>query len=450
MDAQASPTLPALTETEPGKTVLGLSPSGLTSVFKSIRRRSEALCAPLSVEDYVVQSMPDVSPSKWHLAHTTWFFETFVLQGADGDGRVHHPMYGHLFNSYYNTVGKMHPRPLRGLLSRPSVREVYAYRAEIDQRIGELLLSTDAEAFKRIERLIEIGLHHEQQHQELILTDIKHVLSCNPLRPAYRATNRGNRNATAKSAWVEFAEAIAWIGTSGEEFTYDNERPRHKIFHNAFQIATREVTAGEYIEFIEDGGYRRPELWLSDGWNTIGGLGWNAPMYWSKRNGCWFMFTLSGEAEVNNADPVCHISHYEADAYARWAGARLPTEAEWEIAAHDHDVENSGTIEGNFVEDGLFHPCAPLEPLPTNALSQMYGGVWEWTGSPYTPYPGYAAPEGALGEYNGKFMSNQMVLRGGSCVTPRSHIRRTYRNFFPPDARWQFSGLRLARDVPAN
>ncbi len=424
--------------------------ASLVSGYLRTRRQTERLCEPLNTEDYVVQSMDDVSPAKWHLAHTTWFFETFLLLGPDGDGRPYREEYRYLFNSYYNAVGTMHPRPQRGLLSRPTVDELYAYRRNVDERLPTMLGRLDQAGLERASELVELGMHHEQQHQELILTDIKHVLSCNPLKPVYLNVDTSDRTLPSPLGWIGFPEGLYWIGRSGPGFAYDNEGPRHQIYAGAFELATREVTCQEYLEFIEDGGYQRPEFWLSDGWATVQKYGWESPLYWHEHDGLRTVFTLGGERKLNPADPVCHVSHYEADAFARWAGARLPTEAEWEIAAHDPDVEDSGTIEGNFVEDRLFHPCAPTSPLPARSFSQMYGGVWEWTGSPYVPYHGYKPGAGALGEYNGKFMSGQMVLRGGSCATPRRHIRRSYRNFFPPNARWQFSGLRLARDIPVN
>ncbi len=405
--------------------------------YEQVRAFTERLCAPLATEDYVVQSMPDVSPAKWHLAHTTWFFETFVLAAACPDYRPFHPRYGYLFNSYYNAVGERHARPQRGLLTRPTVAEIYAYRAHVDAAMRDLLaggLPSDAAGLGSV---VELGLHHEQQHQELILTDIKHVLSCNPLRPAYQEPRSTPAAAAPELGWVRYAEGLFRIGHEGSGFAFDNETPRHRVFLEAFQLATRLVTNGEYLAFMADGGYRRPELWLSDGWNTVGALGWQAPLYWEQRDGEWWSFTLSGLQPIAPAEPICHLSYYEADAYARWAGARLPTEAEWERVAVDAPPA------GNFVEDGRLHPA----PASGGGLQQMLGDVWEWTSSPYVPYPGFRTLDGALGEYNGKFMCNQLVLRGGSCATSRTHIRRTYRNFFPPDARWQFSGLRLARDA---
>jgi ergothioneine biosynthesis protein EgtB len=405
--------------------------------YQEVRRFTEQLCAPLAVEDYVVQSMPDVSPTKWHLAHTTWFFETFVLAELP-DHRPFHPRYGYLFNSYYNAVGERHARPQRGLLTRPTVDEIFAYRAHVDSRMAHLLARGAEGLPASLAAVVELGLHHEQQHQELLLTDIKHVLSCNPLLPAYREAPPGPTASAAELGWETYPEGVRWIGHEGDGFAFDNETPRHRVFVEGFQLATRLVTNAEYLAFIADGGYQRPELWLSDGWNTVQATGWQAPLYWEQDDGQWYVFTLAGLQPVTPAEPVCHVSYYEADAFARWAGARLPTEMEWEEASA------GAPLDGNFVESGRLHP-APAPAAP--GLRQMLGDVWEWTASPYVPYPGYRTMEGALGEYNGKFMCSQIVLRGGSCATSLAHIRPTYRNFFPPDARWQFSGIRLARDV---
>jgi ergothioneine biosynthesis protein EgtB len=409
--------------------------------YQSIRRFSEYLCEPLVTEDYVVQSMPDVSPTKWHLAHVSWFFETFLLSQAIPEYQSPHPQYAYLFNSYYNTLGKRHSRPRRGLISRPTVEEVYAYRRDIDDLVLNLLEHLDERWLAELAPTITLGLHHEQQHQELLLTDIKHVLSCNPLSPIYKARSLPSIPNSSPLSWVAYPEGVFWIGHEGEEFAFDNEGPRHRQFLQAFQLASRLVTNGEYLDFIEDGGYSKPLLWLSDGWNTVQTQQWQAPLYWEKRDGSWYMMTLSGMRAVEKNEPVCHISYYEADAYARWAGARLPTEAEWEIAAQDVPVE------GNFAEQGLYHPAPLNNADPARKLAQMYGDVWEWTQSAYSPYPGFRPNPGAIGEYNGKFMCNQYVLRGGSCATALSHIRSTYRNFFPADARWQFMGIRLAREV---
>ena len=423
--------------------------SSLIADYQKVRKFSEQLCETLEIEDYVLQSMPDVSPTKWHLAHTSWFFETFLLHSLVPHYTSPHPQYAYLFNSYYNSLGERHCRPKRGLISRPTVKETYTYRAYVDTYILNLLETCDEGQLARITPILTLGLHHEQQHQELMLTDIKHVLSYNPLHPAYRPVRAEQAQGIAPTeippiAWSTFPEQMAWIGHEGTSFCYDNEEPRHREFVHAFQLGSRLTTNGEYAQFIEAGGYSDPLLWLSSGWYTVQQEGWEAPLYWEKQDGRWFFMTLSGFREVDMAEPVCHVSYYEADAYARWAGARLPTEAEWEIAAKDVPTE------GNFVERGFYHP-APLSVeaghIATQGLTQMYGDVWEWTQSPYSPYPGYKPAPGAIGEYNGKFMCNQFVLRGGSCATSQTHIRATYRNFFPPDARWQFMGIRLAREV---
>jgi ergothioneine biosynthesis protein EgtB len=421
----------------PPDTSAGLaSPASAVGRFPEVRGATEALCSPLAVEDHVVQSMPDASPAKWHLAHTTWFFETFLLAAVRRGYRSPFPQYDFLFNSYYNAVGERHERSRRGLLSRPTVAEVYEYRRRID---AEVLAAIEAGLPPDAAAVLEIGLHHEQQHQELILTDLKHMLAANPLRPGYAERIAAFPSAAVPPArWIRHEPGVRRIGHDGAGFAFDNEGPAHRVFLEAFEIADRPVTNGEYLEFLRDGGYRRPELWLSAGWNTVRSEGWSAPLYWETDGGAtWRHFTLAGMREIDPAEPVCHVSLYEADAFARWAGARLPTEAEWEVAAGPADPS-----EGDFVESGRFHPA----PLNAGGAA-WFGGVWEWTRSQYSPYPGYAPAAGALGEYNGKFMCNQFVLRGGSCATPRSHIRRTYRNFFPPEARWQFSGLRLARDA---
>ena len=404
----------------------------LVALYRSVRRATERLCAPLSAEDAVVQSMPDASPAKWHLAHTTWFFETFVLEPFLAGYEPRDPSYRVLFNSYYNTVGPMHSRPERGMLTRPSLEEVLAYRRVVDEALEPLLLAGDHDA--AVLDVVVLGLNHEQQHQELILTDIKHALSRNPTLPVYHHRAPDRATATLPLRWSTFDEGIREIGHQGGTFAFDNESPRHRVFVHAFEIALRPVTNGEYAEFIADGGYSDPALWLSDGWRWIRENGITAPLYWQQRDDRWHEFTLAGLREIDPAAPACHLSFYESMAFAKWAGARLPTEQEWEVAAA------SSPVEGNFADDGVFHPAA-------SATERMFGGVWQWTASAYAPYPGYREPEGALGEYNGKFMSGQMVLRGGSCATPRAHMRATYRNFFYPEARWQFSGLRLARDI---
>ena len=413
----------------------------LLTRFRRTRKFTNALCSGLEPEDYVVQSMPDVSPTKWHLAHTTWFFETFVLKKFFAGYRTEIPEYAYLFNSYYNAAGDMHRRDLRGLISRPTVQETERYRASIDSHVDELLSGGDEKLLDEIEPILVLGIHHEQQHQELLITDIKHVFAQNPLYPVFR---KRQRHIAAEKAtplqFFEFEQTITPIGHDGRGFAYDNEGPRHQALVPRFLLASRPVTNGEYIEFVEDGGYRRPEFWLSLGWMTVNEQRWQAPLYWTKHDGSWSHFTLSGFRPIDESEPVTHVSYFEADAYATWAGARLPTEFEWERAALDCPIE------GNFVEDEIFHPRGLLTSEHNQRLHQMFGDVWEWTRSAYSPYPGYRTVPGALGEYNGKFMCNQYVLRGGSCATSRSHIRRTYRNFFQPEKRWQFTGIRLARD----
>jgi ergothioneine biosynthesis protein EgtB len=412
--------------------------AALTRRYGDVRQLTERLCEPLAVEDYQLQSMPECSPPKWHLAHTTWFFETFVLAEHEPCFRPHHPQFRYLFNSYYEAVGDRWPRPARGLLSRPTVAEVSAYRRAIDGRVAELIATVSDDGLPTIAPLIEIGLNHEQQHQELLLTDLKHAFGLNPLRPAYSLAEFGRSSGAAPRAveWQVHPAGVRWIGHHGDGFAFDNEGPRHRVFVNAFAVASAPVTAGEYLAFIESGGYRQPTLWLSDGWAARVQHGWEAPLYWDRGDEGWAVFTLYGQRPLDPAEPVCHVSYYEADAFARWAGARLPTEAEWETAVAGRDVS------GTFLDSGRFHPA------PVDGGAAFFGDVWEWTASPYAAYPGYRPAGGALGEYNGKFMCNQLVLRGGSCVTPAGHVRPTYRNFFPPDARWQFSGLRLANDRP--
>ncbi len=406
--------------------------------YREIRSSTRALAAPLSAEDCAIQSMPEASPTKWHLAHTTWFFETFILARLDPQRAPFDPAFRVLFNSYYNAVGTRHPRPQRGLLSRPSLGDVIAYRERVDEEMSRLL--EGGALAPELLALVELGLNHEQQHQELILTDLKHMLSCNPTRPTYQKNWPLTRIHVARRGWLPVEGGLREIGHDGNGFAFDNEQPRHKVWIDPFEIASLPITHGELIDFIEDGGYRRPELWLSAGWDTVVARGWTAPLYWERRGGRWYTFTLHGMAPVEPNTPACHLSFFEADAIARWVGARLPTESEWECVAQGLPIE------GNFVESGALHPLALREPPPENTPAQMFGDVWEWTRSDYAPYPRFRPGEGAVGEYNGKFMCNQYVLRGGSCATPSSHIRPSYRNFFPADARWQFSGVRLARD----
>ncbi|MCF8240079.1 MAG: ergothioneine biosynthesis protein EgtB [Melioribacteraceae bacterium] len=411
----------------------------LKDKFNQIRSFSEYLAKPLEVEDYVIQSMPDVSPTKWHLAHTSWFFETFVLESVKKNYKSPFPVYNYLFNSYYVQVGERWTRNRRGLLSRPTVKDVYQYRRYIDEQMNEFFETADENLLKKMKVVLEIGFNHEQQHQELMLTDLKHVFSINPMYPVYVEKEIKFNTDIAEMKWTEFNEELYTAGYDGEDFFYDNEKPVHKTYLNGFKIANRLVTNKEYIEFIEDGGYQNTPLWLSDGFAAVESENWKAPLYWEKVEGEWFNFTLNGFRKVNPAEPVVHVSFYEAEAFAHWSVARLATEFEWERASQN--LENVG----NFVEQNNFHPV-PLHET-NGKLSQMFGDVWEWTRSDYAPYPGYKVPEGAIGEYNGKFMSGQTVLRGGSCATSESHIRNTYRNFFYPNQRWQFMGIRLAKDL---
>jgi ergothioneine biosynthesis protein EgtB len=411
-----------------------IDPSTLDASYRAVRAATAGLCTPLAIEDYVIQSAPECSPAKWHLAHTTWFFENFLLAPLLPGYRAFHPQYGYLFNSYYETVGTFFPRPLRGLLSRPTVEDVYRYRAHVDAHMGELLARLDPKRDAQAVSRVVLGLHHEQQHQELLLTDIKNLLALNPLRPAYRAPPGVGQAQAAPLNWLEFPEGLYAIGFAGNEFAFDNETPRHRVFLERFVLASRPVTNAEYLEFMAAGGYRDAALWLSDGWRKLSEAGWQAPLYWERIDAEWFHTTLSGFVRVEPDAPVCHVSYYEADAFARWAGKRLPSEAEWEAAAA------SLAVEGNFQDSGWLQPNAA-----GNASHQLFGDVWEWTSSAYAPYAGFEPLAGSLGEYNGKFMVSQLVLRGGSCATPRSHIRATYRNFFYPPDRWQFMGLRLAR-----
>ena len=421
----------------------------LVSSYQSVRRMSEEICRPLVTEDYVIQSMADVSPPKWHLAHTSWFFERVILQQYCKGYRPYNDQYYYLFNSYYQSFGNRWRRDVRGTLSRPTVKDVYDYRAAIDERMERLLRGEGEDP--EIRRLTELGLHHEQQHQELLVTDIKHILASNPLHPVYRSSTdeqraKGTKQPILPHRFIEHHGGTFELGAGGKNFSWDNERPRHKIFLNDFSLMSRLVTCREYLEFIKDGGYTNPLLWLSDGWDIVVSNGWEAPLYWERVDSAWCIMTLRGIRPIDLEEPVCHVSYYEAAAYACWAGKRLPLEGEWEIGAAALKISAPC---GNFLESETFHPV-PLGYAPganPQGLSQMFGDVWEWTGSAYLPYPGYKQEPGPLGEYNGKFMNNQMVLRGGSCATPRSHIRPTYRNFFQGDKRWQFTGIRLASDI---
>lgn len=404
--------------------------AGLSNRYRLTREQTLSLVAELQPEDTVVQSMPDVSPTKWHLAHVTWFFERFVLEGHLPNYSRFDDRYHYLFNSYYYTAGQMHTRADRGLLSRPTLRQILDYRSYVDTAVQQLL-QTDA-MNDDVNQLITLGLNHEQQHQELLLTDIKHVFSCNPLQPPVSRSlaDRPDHDVLPYS-FDNGEQGIKKIGASGGGFCFDNETPRHDALLHNHQIGNRLITNGEYREFINDGGYSNAELWLSDGWMTINEQGWNRPLYWDE--GLEKEFTLGGSMEIDDNAAVCHVSYYEADAFARWAGARLPTEFEWERAAAELPVD------GNFLERGIWHPTASGD-------AQFFGDVWEWTSSPYAPYPGFKPLGGSLGEYNGKFMCNQMTVRGGSCVSARDHLRASYRSFFYPDARWQFLGIRLARE----
>ena len=446
--------------------------ANVAAKYSHVRQTTVDLCSDLTAEDQMVQSMPDASPTKWHLAHTAWFFETFLLKPYLAGYRLFHDNFTYLFNSYYKQVGSHPNRSFRGLFSRPSLNEVHAYRDYVDRHMARLIETAGDDVLK----LIVLGLNHEQQHQELIVTDIKHALWSNPLKPAWKHNPPFPETTVPALSWHDFKEGLYSIGyeqgapfkpsfgLSGQvdDFCFDNESPRHQVFLNRFSLASRLITNGEYLDFMRDGGYSRPELWLSDGWDRINTEHWTAPFYWEERDGQWHVFTVNGVQPVVMSEPVCHVSYYEADAFARWLGARLPLESEWEVAARSivetgarSFVEDIGPVTGNFLESGQLHP-GPIgtdhrltsssdSQVTRYSDNQLFGSVWQWTSSSYTPYPGFSPATGALGEYNGKFMCNQMVLRGGSCATPQSHIRATYRNFFPTHVRWQFMGIRLAR-----
>ena len=420
-----------------GPSQTGMARKAALSAYREVRTDSEQLCAPLQIDDYLLQSIVQTSPPKWHLAHVSWFFETFLLSDYLPGYRPFHPRYRELFNSYYEQVGPFHPRAERGMLSRPTVEEVYRYRAWVDEHMAVLIDSVDEALWPEVARRLATGLNHEQQHQELMLTDIKHNFWVNPLFPAYREGLPRETGSAAALQWYEYKNGLRYVGAVDAGFAFDNERPRHTVYVEDYFLANRLVTNGEYQAFIDDRGYQRPELWLSDGWAAVKREQWQAPLYWLRQDDGWWQFTLAGLRPLNEHEPVAHISYYEADAYARWAGHRLPSEQEWELAAAGEEIE------GNLLDSGWLQPRA----ASGEEMQQQFGDVWEWTASPYTPYPGYRAVDGALGEYNGKFMCNQMVLRGGSCVTPTDHLRATYRNFFYPHERWQFSGLRLAKDA---
>jgi len=409
----------------------------LASSYRRIRNDSLKICEPLETEDFGIQTMPDVSPPKWHLAHTSWFFETFLLKPFLPGYREFNQKFAYLFNSYYEQAGTFHPRPQRGLLSRPTLAEVMAYRIHVDDAMLTMIDQAPDQYRADIISRTETGLNHEQQHQELLLTDIKHILGTNPLRPMYKPCDYPSAD-NAKLEWQPFEAGLVKVGATESGFSYDNELPRHDVWLQSFQIASVLVTNRDYIEFIEDGGYQRPELWLSEGWSTIKNGQLSCPLYWQKNDNEWWHYTLSGMQPVDLSAPVCHVNYYEANAYADWAGARLPSEAEWEFAS------SSLVIDGNFRDRGYLQPLCLHEG---DSSMQFFGDVWEWTRSAYGPYNGYAKAAGALGEYNGKFMCGQYVLRGGSCVTPMEHMRHSYRNFFYPADQWQFSGIRLAKDV---
>jgi ergothioneine biosynthesis protein EgtB len=442
-------------------TVTTVEPATLPVRFERVRAHTEDLAAPLSPEDQTVQSMPDVSPTKWHRAHTSWFFETFLLEPSLPGYRAFHPEFGYLFNSYYEGVGDRYPRARRGDVSRPGAAEVSDYRLHVDDAMHQLL---DVVHEGDTAGLAELGLHHEQQHQELLLMDIKHVLSCNPMHPAYCAAPPSDADSTDRAAvarrrawsglplcWIDHPGGLVEVGYRGDSFAFDNEAPRHAVYLEPFRMSERPVTCGAWRAFMEDGGYRRADLWLSDGWAMVQAEGWESPLYWIDRDGEWWIFTLNGARPIDAAEPVCHVSYYEADAFARWAGFRLPTEQEWEVVAGPEPTPGAGAADGPLV----LHP-RPLDAgapgvdglgIATSQGGSLFGDVWQWTSSPYSPYPGFHPAAGAVGEYNGKFMVNQHVLRGGCCVTPPGHVRGTYRNFFPPAARWPFTGLRLASDA---
>ena len=416
--------------------------SALEQLYRTTRAQSETFCAPLKDEDYTLQAADFVSPPKWHLAHTSWFFETFLLKPFLPGYNSPDPRYEILFNSYYNGVGEQFPRPQRGLLSRPTMAQVLAYRAHVDSAMASLLAANDHPERATVTARTELGIEHERQHQELFFTDIKYSLAVNPLLPTYLEAAGPGQAEVAPAQWYSYAGGLIEIGFDGAGFCFDNELPRHKAYVGSFELADRLVSNSEYQQFVDDNGYQRPELWLSDGWSTVCSRGWQAPQYWLEHDGEALEYTLHGVQPRLADSPVCHVSGYEADAYARWAGARLPTEYEWELAAQEAQATAAG-VEVNGVDTGYYHPRAAHN---RGGLQQLFGECWQWTQSAYGPYPGFSPSPGAIGEYNGKFMSNQWVLRGGSCVSKAEQLRPTYRNFFYPQDRWQFSGIRLARN----
>lgn len=407
----------------------------LTLEFSQVRHFSEKLCKPLAIDDYQIQSIAQTSPPKWHIAHVTWFFETFVISRFDAEYKPFNSDFDYIFNSYYYTHGEMYSRSHRGLLSRPTVEDVIEYRHFVDQKMQTLIDSTSDKNWDELRFLVTLGLHHEQQHQELLLMDVKHNFSVNPLKPSYRRDLEISEAKARPVNWMDHDGGICKIGYDGDNFCFDNETPRHNVLLNPYRIADRFITNAEYMEFINDGGYANPAHWLSDGWTIIHTQAWQHPLYWMKKENTWYQFTLGGERGLNPHEPVCHISYYEADAYARWAGKRLPLEAELEL------ILAKESFTGTFIENDFLHPT------PAHQQGQWFGDLWAWTASPYIAYPGFKPLEGSMGEYNGKFMSNQMVLKGGSCITSSSHTRASYRNFFYPEERWAFTGLRLAEDI---
>ena len=426
-------------------------PKKLLIEYKNVRKQSENLCEPLEIEDFGLQVMADVSPPKWHLAHTTWFFETFLLKQFSSNYQEYHPLYDYLFNSYYNAIGQQFQRSHRGWLSRPTVKEVYEYRQIIDEKMEALINSSIVDNLD-VQLGILLGIHHEQQHQELLLTDLKYSWKQNPILPTYaRFSHKEGLSDLESMQFIAFEGGKIEMGYAGDEFSFDNERPRHSTWIEPFRLANRLVTNREYLAFIEDGGYQNASLWLSDGWSTLHSPNtpWTSPYYWQNVDGQWFEYSLNGLQELNLNNPVCHVSAYEADAFARWCGCSLPSEAQWEHAAFSQQ-NSQHSIAGNFVESGRFHPTLIDHSFSSKAsqtIHQLFGDVWEWVSTSYAPYPGFEPFPDTMSEYNGKFMCNQLVLKGGSCVTPQSHIRLTYRNFFYPKDRWQFSGIRLSQSI---